>query len=304
VRQLGVTSSGLEIVSCAICDSDEWRTRFRKAGTEIVECRRCGLVFVNPRYSWEVVKKRYSPDYFTQEYLPAQGVIDGRIDMDQVDGRHGALLCLIEGQAGSKGRLFDVGAAGGLFLAAAKRRGWTVEGIEYSEEAVRFANDRLGVEVRQGMANDISPTAGPFDVVTMFDVIEHLVDPLDVLRRIRSVLRSGGLLVVTTPNVDALSRYALGTQWSILSPLEHLYHFSDLTLQKALQRAGFAEPVVHRVHEGWDVFDTMNPRSTHQPGSSRARAYLAFVGTLGPSLRSLVQTTGKGDILLATAGVQ
>jgi 2-polyprenyl-3-methyl-5-hydroxy-6-metoxy-1,4-benzoquinol methylase len=102
--------------------------------------------------------------------------------------------------------------------------------------------------VRLGTATDIDGSDGPFDAVTMFDVIEHLVDPMDALRRIRSVLRPGGLLVVTTPNINALSRWALGTQWSILSPLEHLYHFSDLTLGKALQRAGFTDPTIHRVH--------------------------------------------------------
>jgi hypothetical protein len=109
VRHLGVTAGGLEVVSCALCDGDVWRTRFRKAGTTIVECRRCGL-FVNPG-SPGTSRKRYNSGF--HQGIPARsGVIEGHVDLNQVDSRHGALLTLMEHAMPQRGRLFDVGAAG------------------------------------------------------------------------------------------------------------------------------------------------------------------------------------------------
>src|SRR5262249_1288229 len=160
-------------------------------------------------------------------------------------------------------RLFEVGAGGGLFLAAAARRGWTVSGIELSHAAVAFARDRLGVDVTECSAEAMPLDVAPFDVVVMFAVIQHLFHPIIALRAIRSILRSGGVLVVGTPNYHALSRHALGSQWAILSPFEHMYYFSEETLRRALVESGFTSVVYVRRHEGWSPFETMNAKHTH-----------------------------------------
>jgi SAM-dependent methyltransferase len=258
-------------------------------------------VFVSPRPPREVVFQRYNPRYFEEEYLPAQGVVNGHVDLSFFDARYSAMLGLIEGYVPEKGRLFEVGVGAGLFLRAAARRGWTVSGIELSPTAVAFARDRLGVNVTECSAETMPLDVAPFDVVVMFDVIEHFFDPIVVLRAIRSILRPGGLLVVATPNYHALSRHALGSQWAILSPFEHMYYFSEATLRRGLHNAGFTDVQYARRFPGWGVFETMNARHTHAPASLRAALYRSAIAMLGPMLHRTIKAAGKGDILLAIA---
>jgi SAM-dependent methyltransferase len=174
-----------------------------------------------------------------------------------------------------------------------------VSGIELSQAAVAFARDRLGVDVTECSAETMPLDVAPFDVVVMFDVIEHFFDPMIVLRAIRSILRPGGVLVVGTPNYHALSRHALGSQWAILSPFEHMYYFSEATLRRALVESGFAGVEYARRHDGWSVFETMNARHTHAPDSRRAALYRWSVALVGPMLYRSIQAAGVGDILLA-----
>jgi 2-polyprenyl-3-methyl-5-hydroxy-6-metoxy-1,4-benzoquinol methylase len=294
-------ADGIEELACPLCDSQETRVRYRKFGFAIVRCRRCGLAYVNPRPPKQAVLQRYSAEYFENEYLPAQGVVNGRVDPDFFDMRYAQILALIESHVQGKGRLLEIGCGAGLFLAAAGRAGWRVSGIEVSSAAVAFCRDTLGVDVVECAAEQISATVPPVDVVVMFDVIEHLFDPMAVLGVVRSILRPGGMLVITTPNFSALSRLVLGPQWAILSPLEHLFYFSETTLRRALTRHAFADVRFVRRYGAWSVRDTMNPRSTHAPNSWRAALYEKGVQKLGSRLYRFVQNAGRGDILLAIA---
>jgi 2-polyprenyl-3-methyl-5-hydroxy-6-metoxy-1,4-benzoquinol methylase len=299
MRLLGHTPSGEEQVTCALCDGAETRLRYRKFDSNLVQCRQCGLVYVNPRHPKEVVWQRYNPDYFTQEYLPAQGVIDGKVDLAHVDGRYGGMMRLLARELPAKGRLFELGAGAGLFLAGAQRAGWQVSGVELSSAGVAFARERLGVDVTEHSAETMPLDVEPYDAVVLFDVIEHLYDPVSVLRTLKSICRPGGLIAVSTPNFDALSRQVLGAAWSILSPLEHLYYFQEPTLQRALETAGFSAVRFERQHFDWSVHDTMNARATHAPGHWRSTLYGSAVNALGPVLYRTVQAAGRGDILLA-----
>jgi SAM-dependent methyltransferase len=293
------TAGGLETVTCALCDSRWTRICYRKFGLPIVACLRCGLVFANPRPPRKRVWQRYSARYFEREYLPARGVVNGHIDLPYFDVKYASLLARLEATVG-KGRLFEIGAGDGLFLAAARRAGWTVSGIELSPAAVAFCRDRLHLDVTECLAEDIPLDLPPFDAVAMFDVIEHLFDPMQTLATVRRLLRPGGVLVLTTPNYRALSRRALGAQWSVLNPFEHLFYFTEKTLARALGRYGFGDIAFDRHYSG-TVQDTMNPKSTHAPGSRRARWYDAWVSACGPRRHWFIQSAGLGDLLCATA---
>jgi len=286
---------------CPVCDGTTSRPKYHKFGLPLVACEGCGLVYANPRLTPEEIWKRYSPDYFWNEYLPALGVKDGHVDLEYFDGRHSAMLQLIARARPNRGRMVEVGAGGGFFLKAAERAGWTVAGIEISSEGVEFATSRLALDVRRESAEDLNFPAASFDVAVMFDVIEHLLDPAAALQRVRTVLRPGGLLVISTPNLDAVTRLALGSDWAVLSPAEHLYNFSEKTLGMLLRRAGFGGIEFERHYQGLGVYETMNPRYTHAPGSLRNRIYSSLVSTVGPFTYRQVQAFGGADALLATA---
>jgi SAM-dependent methyltransferase len=290
-----------ERIACAVCDSATSTPLIQKFGLTISRCPRCGLVFANPRASVEEIWARYSPTYFWDEYLPAHGVIDGQFDLEVFDRTHAEMLGLIARRAGIVGRMLEVGTGAGFFLKAAERAGWRCAGVEVSREAARFAKEQLALEVTQGSAEEIAYPPGSFDVAVLFEVIEHLLDPARALRAVRQAVRPGGLVLLSTPNYDALSRRLLGRQWAVISPGEHLYYFTEPSLTALLEKAGFARVQFQRKFPGFDLTGTMNHNCTHEPTSRRAAFYKHFVQLCGPALAPAVRAGGLGDTLLCFA---
>jgi 2-polyprenyl-3-methyl-5-hydroxy-6-metoxy-1,4-benzoquinol methylase len=289
------------VVDCALCGARDTRRLYTKFGWGIERCRRCGLVYANPRADEAEILKRYSREYFWDEYLPAAGVPGGRVEYEFIDGRSRAMLALIRRWAPRGSRLLEVGTGAGLFLKAAERAGWQVAGVELSDAAAAFARDALGLDIRQERAERMSFPPGSFDVAVMFDVVEHLFDPRAVLGAARRALRPGGLLVVSTPNFSALSRYVLGVDWAVLSPLEHVYYFTERTLTRMLEACGFRDVAFERTFAGWGLRETMNYRSTNAPGSWRARVYEPMVETIIGNRYRSVQRAGRGEAILCVA---
>ncbi len=138
------------------------------------------------------------------------------------------------------GRLLDLGCSAGFFLEVAQAAGFDVTGIEWSPAARAKAQpavrDRILVgDIEQTL---LQPELGKFDVVTAFDVIEHVPDPAALVALIRKVLKPGGLLVLTTPDTGHWLRYAMGGSWPMLQPSQHLVLFSRRAMDRLLGAAG------------------------------------------------------------------
>jgi len=287
-------------VACAICSSVTTDQRYVKSGYAIGQCRQCGLVYANPRAPEAKILSRYSADYFWKEYLPSLGVHNGAFDLAQFDARYAVMLQMMGVEAPGR-RLLEVGCGAGFFLKAAERAGWQVDGIELSEEASRFAIERLGLRVRRERAEEAPIEPGSFHVAAMFDVIEHLFAPRSVLTAIARALVSGGALVVSTPNIHSASRVLLGRDWAVLSPLEHVYYFSENSLKRLLEVSGFTDVRFVRQHVMWGPQETVNFRYTHAPDGARARLTEFLVRTGGMTLAKRLQRAGRQDALLCFA---
>ena len=137
------------------------------------------------------------------------------------------------------GKLLDVGCGGGRFLNRMKKRGWQVEGIDFDEQATKKATSRYGVKTHSGDLTQCALPANSFDVITMSQTIEHLYDPNAVLIESLRILKPGGLLVMTTPNVKSLGASEFGAFWRGWEAPRHLHLFSVESLQRLTQRAGF-----------------------------------------------------------------
>jgi len=142
-----------------------------------------------------------------------------------------------------RNRLLDVGCGAGYFLEEARRRGWEVHGTEYSELALEVTRRKrlpvLQAPIRLGTYDRDS-----FDVVTAFEVFEHLSDPMAEARVVAHVLRDGGALYLTVPNFDSLSRRILGPRWNVIDYPEHLCYFTSKTIRSSLRRVGFVPECV------------------------------------------------------------
>jgi SAM-dependent methyltransferase len=292
-----------EHVDCTICGCGCYRPLFKKFGLQLAECADCGLVFVNPRLPEKVTLGRYDDTYFEQEYLPSLGVQDGAYDLDFFDQRYALYLSLIAERVGpATGRkLLEIGTGAGFFLKSAQRAGWDVSGTEISKPCFDYATKELALNLRYEQAEELSFESGAFDVVVLFDVLEHLFDPLKVMQAVNRVLKKGGVLFMGTPNYEALARKMLGRSWSIISPVDHLYYFTEGSLQKLLVQAGFRNVDFIKDCPGLGVFETSNPRNTHRPRSLRAQFYTMMVERFGGRFVRSIQARGWADNILCFA---
>lgn len=235
----------METVSCNLCGKRDYELvkvvpehRYGiRLSFNLVRCTRCGLVFLNPRPDEQELLAYYPPEYQAAMRQVLQEVRQsyiGRIGLRIM--RHARKPPLER-----VGIALDIGCSGGDYLAFLRKLGWEVCGIELDEGAARHARERYGIHVHAGPAEHTLgefPDNG-FDVVTMWHVLEHVFDPLLVLREVSRILKSDGILLLEMPNYNSLWASILGEFWFPLEIPRHLYHFTPSTLQAILTKAGF-----------------------------------------------------------------
>lgn len=202
----------------------------------LVQCTDCGLVFVSPRVTAGAIAAAY-----------AEGDDPGFVSQADVRERTFAgQLARMETRTGGPGRVFDVGTAGGSFLAAARARGWHVDGCEPNAWLLDWGARRYGLDIRQGTLATLDLPREHYDAVTLWDVLEHLTEPSDEIARAQALLKPGGHLFMTFPDIESLPARVLGRRWPCFSAM-HIYYFSKTTMGRMLERNGF-EMVDARPH--------------------------------------------------------
>jgi 2-polyprenyl-3-methyl-5-hydroxy-6-metoxy-1,4-benzoquinol methylase len=141
-------------------------------------------------------------------------------------------------QYNTNNRLHDLGCGSCLFLSVAKEENWDITGNEVSDAAVSKCKE-CGIEIKNGDFDSNWFESESIDVVTAFEVLEHLADPVDELKKIHRVLRKGGLFCFTTPNFNAIERYLLKSNYNILSFPDHLAYYTPKTVDFLMTKNGF-----------------------------------------------------------------
>ena len=145
------------------------------------------------------------------------------------------------------GRLLDIGCRSEQFLESMQHLGWTVEGINPSAVMARIFRERTGITVHAGGLPHPHIRPDSFDAVTMWDVLERAHRPREVLRQVRTLLKPGGMLVISTHNVASWPSRRFQQEWDLLNLPRHLVHFSPDTLRDLLRREGFGVTSVKHV---------------------------------------------------------
>jgi 2-polyprenyl-3-methyl-5-hydroxy-6-metoxy-1,4-benzoquinol methylase len=195
---------------------------------DIVQCRRCGMVSAVSSIGSEEIVENYQ-SVVDEAYLQEE---HGRRELFSWIGRE------MGGYVVRGRRLLEIGANVGLFLDVARGLGWDVRGIEPSKWAVEQGVAQFGVPLRQGTAEELDEGPRSADLVVMLDVLEHLVDPLETLRRLRDVVDDEGLLVLSTVNLSGLHGRIRGERWPWFIR-SHLHYFTPETIGAMLTEAGF-----------------------------------------------------------------
>ncbi len=201
----------------------------------LVRCRRCGLIYQNPQPDLTELAAHY-PDEYPRFITAGQESGLNRLSADHALARQRQRL---ERHWEGNGRLLDVGCATGQFLAHMRTAGWQVAGVEFSPQAAAFAREQYGLDVQTGTLEEAAFPAASFDVVTLWDVLEHVQDPKDTLTEIARILRPGGLLVVSTPNPTCVEARLFGPHWIGWERPRHLHIFPPRLLRRYVEDAGF-----------------------------------------------------------------
>ncbi len=202
------------------------------SGTErfrIARCGRCGFRYLDPRPSRADIGDYYPTVYYTHVARS-----------NEEDARTYAIPYELVSRHGRPGRLLDVGAGDGAFLALLERNGWSeVYGVEPDEMAAGVAREHRGLSVSEGALPDFPLEEGAYATITMLEVIEHLHEPLEALRALHRALQPGGRLILTTPNIDGVEFRLLGSRSISLQVPRHLVFFDRETMVHALEVSGF-----------------------------------------------------------------
>lgn len=216
---------------CALC-AGALEPLFDKDGYPICRCRSCGLVQVGAALSRDELEQIYGEEYFSSEvfhdYVAERDI--------RVEAGRAAVRTLA--QLVPAGRLLDVGCAAGFFLEAASAH-YEVTGVELSTFASSYARKTLGLRVFTGDVTEGMLDGEQFDVVTVWNTIEHMADPLGAFAAIARLMRPGALLALSTGDVTGpLARSGL-RNWNLMAPPYHLFFFSPKTIDLLLARTGF-----------------------------------------------------------------
>jgi len=223
------------------------RTFARKGQYIYQRCRTCGLLALNPIPSLQVIEAHYRSKFESGNYHARLAFID------QYRRIHQEYVAWIQRHVDVRSmRTLDVGCFTGELVEALVSAGADAYGVELQTAAVSIADSRLPGRV---YAVDITAPAGPFveqslDVVTMMAVIEHVTEPVVLLKRVRALLKDDGWLFLETPNASSWTCTLARRFWPPLAPVEHLYLFSSHAMVRALADAGF-ELIEVRPHIKW-----------------------------------------------------
>jgi 2-polyprenyl-3-methyl-5-hydroxy-6-metoxy-1,4-benzoquinol methylase len=228
-----------EITACLLCESEERSLRFHDGPFQVVQCSHCQLVYVTPRLRADVLPHVYGESYWRSPSPKSRGYADYVGDEALYLTTYEKRFRLVNRFAPTPGRALDIGCAAGFFLKVLSRHGWQVDGVELSPEIARHAQEVYGFDqVHVGELGTSSFEPDSFDLITCWDLVEHVPDPIRLLQKARSLLKADGYLIIETQNVDSRFARLLGRRWQHYKHLEHLYHFSASTLRLLLKKSG------------------------------------------------------------------
>lgn len=210
---------------CLICGNEKLKKLDRYQKTYLVKCKNCGFVFAQRIPTVQELVSHYN-GYRRDDYLSPITIKRYEEVLDRLEPYR------------KTNKMIDVGCGMGYFLEVAKSRGWEVFGTEYTDKAIEICESK-GITMHQGVLDVNNYEAESFDVVTSFEVIEHINNPIEEVSNIHHLLRKQGAFYVTTPNFNSLLRYHLKEEYNVIVYPEHLCYYTPKTLKDLMRSNGF-----------------------------------------------------------------
>ena len=224
------------VAACLLCGSKGRDTLFRKHGFSFHRCTECGFVYADPQVRDEALMQEYE----------GSSANDLWIDVLLSDANHAydhdkfaAGVRLLESVTGGPGKVLDIGCSIGHFLKIARDMGWDSLGMEVNKRAVEHARNVWGLSIETKFLHESDIPPASMDAVTLWGVVEHLKDPVGILRDVFRVLRPGGALLLFCPNIESLACRVLHEDAPCVDGRNHCGYFAPRTMRYLLEKCGF-----------------------------------------------------------------
>ncbi len=279
--------------TCLLCQREQLRKLPGYEKDHLCKCQACGFVFSKVIPTEQELMNHYN-GYGRNDYLSPITV-----------KRYEELLEKFE-PFRQTNRILDWGCGIGYFLEVAKRKGWDVHGTEFTDDAVRICRDK-GIKVYQGALDKVNLPDGYFDIITSFEVIEHIYNPITEIGKLDRLLRHGGLMYHTTPNFNSLLRYYLKGDYNVISYPEHLSYYTPKTISKLFESLGYRKRFIKTTGISLSRFKKSRNKSNEKPISStstdekirltvESKWYMQLIKTL---VNKILTVLGVGDSIKA-----
>ncbi|QTL96941.1 methyltransferase domain-containing protein [Iocasia frigidifontis] len=228
-------------VNCDLCGKNSYKILGKASENILVKCKLCGHIYMPYRPTKEEMIEIYNEDYFGEMYING----NEKADYNYLEDKPNILKFVKKRFATihkykKPGKILDIGCAMGFYLEYAQKVGWDVYGIEISEYAANYAKELLGNrKVYNKAIEDIKFKKNYFDVITMWLVFEHMVDPISTLKKIFKWLKPDGILGIKVPNGDGITFRSNLNKWIIQHPADHYCDYTPDTLERIMSQIGF-----------------------------------------------------------------
>ena len=277
---------------CPTCGSTEETLELEKDHMRIVRCRQCDLVFVNPTFDEAHYKSVYASQAY-QDIVRDLGINSHEYRVKRFGTERVRLMSEHLRVNGGAPRYLDVGCSTGFVVEAARDKGWDAIGIDLNPSAIEFGRSR-GLDLRTIALEEAGFAPRTFDAVSLFDVLEHLLDPRRTLRACAELLAPGGILFLYVPNFDSASRLLMGANAHFIWPTHHLNYYTPETVRDLMVRHALTPELV--VTEGLDIEDyiwyrreVLNRDVDDLAEISDVLQFLANAGCYGKNLRVIAR---------------
>jgi SAM-dependent methyltransferase len=291
---------------CGICGKDGLTPlfhavdrNFRTSDEEFLveQCPSCGVAQTTPRPDPSTAHRYYPPPYY-----PTRSDEQGEFEQRLLRLQNEKMRILHKYR--SHGTLLDIGCGAGAFVRAASLAGFDAQGIEISDQAAEFGRRTWAITVQTGDLMDVEIPAESFDIITLWQVLEHLARPVETLRKARGLLREGGLLMLAVPNFDSFQARLFRNRWYHLEVPRHLFHYTPASLQSLLKQVGFRILAVHHhsAEHNWAGILGSLFQLTALSSSVAGRAFREFAGKpVAFVLAGMESRAGRGGTVVLCA---
>ena len=269
-------------ITCPACGHGHSKVAMTRFERNVLQCSGCGVGYMEafPADLGDVYSHEGYNDTQETNYLHNVDYRKKRFALERLKIIRGHIK-----KAPRDTRLLDVGCGTGWFLEVAMQEGFVGYGLELGKEIAAATSKRLKIRVFTETLQEM-PESEKFDVITLFDVLEHVPDPKSVLQAVHAHLRPGGIALIFCPNLDSVGMKILGPRSSLVMPAEHLFYFTPKSLQSLIEQTPLK--VVEWMTKGMDIPDVMS----HYRDDKGSKEIADFLAEHGQLLQAVIDQAG------------